>query len=64
MKYHLHGHFVTEEKKRIPLHNEIEKNIETFTELRDVIDEFLNLYDLRHSYGLSIGINEEPSLVK
>lgn len=64
MRYHIHAHFVDEQKKGFSVHHEIDKNIETFTELRDVLDEFLNSYDLRNSYGLSIGIVEEPSLVE
>ncbi len=64
MRYHIHANFVEEKQKKIVVEHKIDKNIETFTELRDVLDEFLNSYNLSYCFGLSIGIVEEPTLVE
>ena len=64
MRYHLNGHFVEEQKKGSPVHHQIEKTVETYTELQDRYDSFLSSYNPRFCYGLVIGISEESSLVE
>jgi len=64
LRYHIHGHFVEEQKKGFAVHHTIDTTLETFTELQDRYDSFLSSYNVRFCYGLSIGISEEPSLVE
>jgi hypothetical protein len=60
MRYHFHGHFVEEQRRGFAVHHQIQKDCETFAELRDIQDEFLVSYSIKYCYGLSIGIAEEP----
>ncbi len=63
MRYHIHGHFVEEQRRGFSVHHQIEKNVDDALEVADIINNFTKSYDQTYCYGLSIGISEEPTLV-
>jgi len=64
MRYHIHGHFVEEQRKGFAVHHEIQKDIDDALLVAEILNAFTNSYDQKYCYGLSIGISEEPSLVE
>jgi len=67
MRYHINGHFVEDRLpngEHFPVHHTIEKSVETYAELQDTYDRFLDSYNKLFCYGLVLGISEEPSLVE
>jgi len=64
LRYHIHVHFVEEQRRGFAVHHEMDKHVDSFAELRDAQDGFLASYVSKYCYGLSIGIAEEPSLVE
>lgn len=64
MRYHIHGHFVEEQRRGFAVHHTMDKTVDSFAELCDAQDGFLASYVPKYCYGLSIGISEEPSLVE
>jgi len=64
LRYHIHGHFVEEQRKGFAVHHQIDVTAETYAELQDKYDSFLSSYLPKYCYGLSVGISEEPTLVE
>jgi len=64
LRYHIHGHFIEEQRKGFAVHHEIDKHCDTAVELTNTLNLFTSDYDSRYCYGLSIGVAEEPSLVE
>ena len=63
MRYHLHGHFVEEQRRGFPVHHEIDKYTDDFFELASILNLFTKDYNPTYCYGLAVGISEESSLV-
>jgi len=64
MRYHVHGHFVEEQRRGVPVHHQIEKDVDDALLVAEILNAFTSGYDQKSCYGLSIGISEEPSLVE
>jgi len=64
MRYHIHGHFVEEQRRGFAVHHQMDKFVETFAELQDSYDGFLASYTTKFCYGLSIGIVEESTVTE
>ncbi len=64
MRYHIHGHFVEEQRRGFAVHHEIKKDVDDALLVAEILNAFTSSYDQKYCYGLSIGISEEPSLVE
>ncbi len=64
MRYHIHGHFVEEQRRGFAVHHQIEKDVDDALLVSEILNGFTNDYDQTYCYGLSIGISEEPTLVE
>ncbi len=64
MRYHIHGHFVEEQRRGFAVHHQIEKDTDDAIQVANIVNSFTQDYDQTYCYGLSIGISEEPTLVE
>ena len=64
MRYHIHGHFIEEQRKGFSVHHQIQKDVDDALLMAEILNAFTSQYDQTYCYGLSIGIAEEPSLVE
>ena len=64
MRYHIHGHFVEEQRRGFAVHHQIEKDVDDALLVAEILNDFTSSYDQKYCYGLAIGISEEPSLVE
>ena len=64
MRYHIHGHFVEEQRRGFAVHHQIENHYETSNELAQALGQFMSDYNSEYCYGLSIGIAEETTLIE